>query len=224
MLFEDLRYVIHTGHIWFPESSVHELAILYGGLPVSIAQSLHEIEVQDGAILRISAASQVHEEREAGALDGAAASWTGIQLGKGDFAEGCSAVHTFVSVDLTYAEHEAAAQQQGAHIASMTNEEENSQMVALCGGRVFWCGAKRKGNGNGPGSEHWEWADASPWAFTKWAAGEPNNAGGREDRVQVYANGEWNDIHAGWRGPAVYKMEGMHHTGCDNMTGEVHAF
>ena len=62
--------------------------------------------------------------------------------------------------------------------------------------------------GNGPGPEHWEWSDGSPWEFTNWAPGEPNNAGNQEDRVQMYRHGTWNDLGRGHRTVGVYKKGG----------------
>ena len=72
----------------------------------------------------------------------------------------------------------------------------------------MWIGGKRIGRGNGPGANHWEWSDGKRWDFHNWFLGEPNNAGGRENCVQMYADGGWNDISADWRGPAIYKFQG----------------
>lgn len=45
----------------------------------------------------------------------------------------------------------------------------------------------------------WEWVTSEPWSFTNWAAGEPNNVGGNENRLHYFGNGNnrvstWNDI------------------------------
>ena len=37
------------------------------------------------------------------------------------------------------------------------------------------------------------WYDQSPITYTNWAPGEPNNSG-NEDYVQIYPNGQWNDL------------------------------
>lgn len=106
---------------------------------------------------------------------------------------------------LNFDQHEQAAQAWGGHVVSIANQQEFDHVRSLM--QVdMWVGAKRKGGGNGPGAQHWEWADAStPWEFTNWSPGEPNNAGGRENRVHMMQNGKWNDNHGGDQRPAVYK-------------------
>jgi len=38
----------------------------------------------------------------------------------------------------------------------------------------------------------WRWIDGSPWDFTQWSWGEPNNLGG-EDHLELWPSG-WNDL------------------------------
>lgn len=45
-------------------------------------------------------------------------------------------------------------------------------------------------------SDGWAWTDLSALGFTNWAQGEPNgdgHAGTREDCVEMYKDGKWND-------------------------------
>jgi len=39
----------------------------------------------------------------------------------------------------------------------------------------------------------WKWTDHSPWEFTSWGAGEPNNAGRIEDCLEHHMELIWND-------------------------------
>lgn len=174
-----LKNVIHTGHAWWPGRPEHELLLSFGGTPLDDAQTLDDIGAEDGAVIRINDIPE---------------------------AERLPAVpeYEFIPADMTFAEHEVQSDMTGRCVASVASEAQNAQLVAMCHGRVFWVGAKRINDDNGPGADHWQWSDATPWEYTNWAQGEPNNAGGREHHVQVYSNGQWNDIHADWKGPAVY--------------------
>ena len=93
----------------------------------------------------------------------------------------------------------------GGHLASIKSREELQFIQQQICGQPAWIGAVRHGSGNGPGAANWRWSDGTQWEFTNWAGGEPNNAGGREDRVQMYGqhDGKWNDIHSGWSGPGM---------------------
>ena len=112
---------------------------------------------------------------------------------------------------MSWQAHQDAAITWGGHLTSINSKEEQQHILDLCKGYqdCCWIGAKRKGTGNGPDGEHWEWCDGSPWTFTYWAPGEPNNAGGNEDRVTTWNElGQWNDIRQDWqRGVGVYKKQ-----------------
>ena len=106
--------------------------------------------------------------------------------------------------------HDERARAMGGNLASITSAEENEQVTRIASGNVVWIGGIRKGSGNGPGANHWYWSDGRPWTYTNWHPGEPNNyqIGGGENRVQLglQAARTWNDVHEGWRGPAVYQI------------------
>ena len=41
----------------------------------------------------------------------------------------------------------------------------------------------------------WQWITGEPWDYTNWDSPEPNEyANSGEDKLQIYANGYWNDI------------------------------
>ena len=38
----------------------------------------------------------------------------------------------------------------------------------------------------------WKWPDHTPWEFTSWAPGEPNNGGGNQDCLHSYCGHHWD--------------------------------
>ena len=116
--------------------------------------------------------------------------------------------YKFIPEEITWNEHDSLAMTMGGHLASITNAEENEQVTRIAGGKPVWIGGIRKGRGNGPGADNWYWTNGRPWSYTNWHPGEPNSSDGRENRVHLglQARGTWNDVHEGWRGPAVYEI------------------
>jgi hypothetical protein len=96
------------------------------------------------------------------------------------------------------------------HLATIASSEENSWIVqniilplnlAPINGEWFavWLGGYRDKNAINA-SDGWHWITGEPWAWTNWHPDEPNNAGGMERYLQMWAidsNGEtmgkWND-------------------------------
>ena len=108
---------------------------------------------------------------------------------------------------LTLEEHEEEAVAWGGHVTSITSSDELHQVQSLFKERDIIIGGLRKGSGNGNGPDHWEWTDGTPWQYENWAGGQPNNTRGRENRVQMRQNGQWNDVREDYRAPAVYKRK-----------------
>jgi hypothetical protein len=86
---------------------------------------------------------------------------------------------------MTWEEHEAEASNWGGHLCSIHSAGENQTVRQLHPDASFWTGGRRKGNDNGPGADHWEWSDGSPWDYTCWGQGQPDNCQGHQDRVCV---------------------------------------
>ena len=93
----------------------------------------------------------------------------------------------------------------------MQNKVENRYILSLAQDGC-WLGGKRKATSqapiseqHGPGSDHWEWSDGKPWEYNNWASGEPNNWDGKENRVEMWNCGSWNDCHEKNKQSAVYK-------------------
>ena len=111
---------------------------------------------------------------------------------------------------LSWGEHERRAVERGGHLASVHSEEENAEIRALCPSGGLWLGGTRRGGGNGPDAEHWAWSDGTPWDYTRWGRGQPDNAGGNQNRVWMgwpqQHDPTWDDVNEGHRIGAVYKV------------------
>ena len=114
--------------------------------------------------------------------------------------------YAFITEPLSWSAHEAAAIEWGGHLASVHSEQElffiQSNMESTT---HYYTGGKRTSN-NG-----WEWSDGSSFDYEGfWAAGEPNNWGGSEDRTMIFnlassRGGFMNDVSQYRTYSAVYK-------------------
>lgn len=111
---------------------------------------------------------------------------TGAALGGGTLA--------FCFSPRTYADAEADCVDQGGHLASIHSQEIQDNLVA----RAFevqvsswWIGLDDQAS-----EGDYAWTDGTPFDFSAWAGGEPNDAGGGEDcgHVTDWGGGAWNDI------------------------------
>jgi len=82
----------------------------------------------------------------------------------------------------------------GGEIACITDASENSFVSAtLESSGVSGAGRLVLGGRKCAGCD-WSWIDGTPWTFTAWRSGEPNNGG--ETRVEMFAGGigDWADV------------------------------
>ena len=94
---------------------------------------------------------------------------------------------------------QAFAQNLGANLVSIQSQDENNCIVSSLVNLglntltdVIWIGHNDEAT-----EGTFVWYDQSPVTYTNWAGGEPNNAGGNEDCVQIYPDGFWNDLPCG---------------------------
>lgn len=132
--------------------------------------------------------------------------WDPAAGGNGHWYE---AVHTG-PITWTDAELQASADR-GSHLASIASTAENDLCFGLVNQPQFWTvnvyncaigpwlgGYQTDKNSEPAGA--WAWSDGTPWSFTYWFPGEPNNSGGTEDVMHFfncYANTAeryWNDL------------------------------
>ncbi|MEQ2275125.1 hypothetical protein XENORESO_021066 [Xenotaenia resolanae] len=100
-----------------------------------------------------------------------------------------------------------------AMLVSILNKDEQAYVNSMVGtGKVAasWIGMRMVGIANG----QYMWVDLSPVTYTHWAPGEPNNANGEEQCVQMNRHqGGWNDANCGRAGAGYV---------CKKFPGDVH--
>uniref|UniRef100_A0A672NK09 Galactose-specific lectin nattectin-like n=1 Tax=Sinocyclocheilus grahami TaxID=75366 RepID=A0A672NK09_SINGR len=79
-----------------------------------------------------------------------------------------------------------------ANLASVHNKLDNDHLLSLVPSYTrFWVGAQ-----DGEQEGQWIWSDGSPFNYTSWCSGEPNNAGDAENCLELAhsSNQCWNDL------------------------------
>ncbi|KAM7392700.1 hypothetical protein PAMA_007697 [Pampus argenteus] len=101
-----------------------------------------------------------------------------------------------------------------ASLVSILSKDEQAYVNTMVGtGEVSaaWIGMRMFGTAGG----QYIWLDSSPVVYTHWAGGEPNNANGEEQCVQMNRHqGGWNDANCGRAGAGYVckKFPGDNHT------------
>ncbi len=70
---------------------------------------------------------------------------------------------------------------------------------------AYWLGVERVNSANN--NSGFRWLNGQTISYSNWAAGEPNNAGGIEDCVEVMPNGEWSDVPSSERMRFVLELD-----------------
>ncbi len=95
---------------------------------------------------------------------------------------------------ITWSASRDAAIARGGHLATISSAEENatvSTLVTALGGNVFLGGYQP--DPSSPTSEGWFWIDGSPWSYTNWNSGEPNDQGSPNESFLEMWGDTWND-------------------------------
>ena len=96
--------------------------------------------------------------------------------------------YKFVDEKISWTQAEAKCSSEGGNLASVPDEATNNFLVSIAPKRAFIGGYKKSDN-------TWAWSDGSPWSFSKWYKGEPNNHGGSEEVVELITDyGAWFDV------------------------------
>ncbi len=99
-------------------------------------------------------------------------------------------------VTLTWANAQAACKNWGGNLTALSSLAQQTaafnEAKAVCGTTgEFWIGLS-----DSAAEGKYVWADGTPYSFTNWSTGEPNNSGD-EDVIEAYlGDGKWNDILA----------------------------
>lgn len=137
-------------------------------------------------------------------MQGAITVWSTAAGGNGN---GYEVVEAPGGVDWTTAN--ATAVSMGGKLASITTQSENDFVFSLISGQSSLWVLDGLGSGIGPWlggfqgagagePNDFSWTDGEAFTFANWASGEPNNAGGIEDRIHFFGLGTliadtWND-------------------------------
>ena len=88
------------------------------------------------------------------------------------------------------------------------NTEAEQQTLTPLEARKTWIGLHRDPRNK----SQWLWVDGSSADYTNWDKGEPNDAGGTEDCVEMYSTSfltrKWNDNSCGFNNYYVCEISG----------------
>lgn len=77
----------------------------------------------------------------------------------------------------------------GGYLACVGGEREQKFIAKLAANKYYYLGAtdeKKEGV--------FVWIDGSPFEYTAWFEGQPNNYGGDEHYLATYNDGKWVDV------------------------------
>ncbi|XP_058866616.1 macrophage mannose receptor 1-like [Acipenser ruthenus] len=102
--------------------------------------------------------------------------------------------YTLIEELKTWTEAQQYCREHHTDLVSIKNASENEDLVKKAQGYSFWIGLF-----NNP----WKWShQGDNYTFHNWNTGEPNNAGGNENCVEIgvmgnqyLSRGEWNDVN-----------------------------
>jgi hypothetical protein len=113
---------------------------------------------------------------------------------------------------ITWNDAEGYAAAHGGYLVTIGSKEENAFVFKLVDEAAFWLNSPQ-GQSWGPWlggtksptattpADGWVWSHSNePFTYTNWARTEPDNDGGREDRLCFYGEGKsnrettWNDL------------------------------
>jgi Lectin C-type domain/HYR domain len=78
----------------------------------------------------------------------------------------------------------------GGHLVSVNNAAENAfvQTATVIASNIWLGGSDIAIEGT------FVWNNGDAFTYTNWDPGEPNSAGGNQDELQMYTNGNWDDV------------------------------
>ena len=86
----------------------------------------------------------------------------------------------------------------GGDLASIPDQETNELIMSLLPqSGTYWIG------GTDAASEGvWQWSDGTPWVYTNWRSGQPDNSGGGQHYLFILGPGE---VHGQWSDYEEYR-------------------
>lgn len=148
--------------------------------------------------------------------------WTTESGGNGHWYEA-----VLVLNGITWPDANVAAIAAGGYLVAITSESENQFAYSLVSDNDDFWFIGPNGNGKGPWlgglrvpDEGWQWGTGEAFAYTNWAAGQPDDAFGIENNIQFFQyqsliGSSWNDYAGeipadnwmGYRRPHGYIVE-----------------
>ncbi|XP_035999355.1 galactose-specific lectin nattectin [Fundulus heteroclitus] len=89
----------------------------------------------------------------------------------------------FVKQQKDWYEAEKACNRFGGHLASIRTQDEHEFINDLT---LKETGSNTRAWVGGHKGRVWTWSDGSPFTFSSWSPGEPNNAGGNENCMRIH--------------------------------------
>ncbi len=102
--------------------------------------------------------------------------------------------HEYLLFDdaMTWSEAKIKAEELGGNLVTITSQDEQSlieEMMQSGQRDAYFIGGTDEGH-----EGTFTWITGEVFGLAKWAGGEPNNAAGSENYLEVYRSGFWNDI------------------------------
>ncbi|XP_032381479.1 ladderlectin [Etheostoma spectabile] len=111
----------------------------------------------------------------------------------------------YVARPMTWAKAEKNCQYLGGNLASVRSLDEyhKIQIMILTGRhgyKVTWIGGS-----DAHEEKHWFWSDGTPFRYTNWCRGQPDNSWGRQHCLQMNYGAQkcWDDNNCSARRPSV---------------------
>ena len=140
-------------------------------------------------------------------VDAVLVQWTTSAGGNGHFYEA-----VLFSAPLTWQAARDDAIAKGGDLVSISSAAENAFVFSLIDSTEYWTlagphnygpwiGGYQVDNTSEP-SGNWAWSDGTPWTFTAWASGQPDNNGAAEHHAHYFVPSNtraatWNDWTGG---------------------------
>ncbi len=95
----------------------------------------------------------------------------------------------------TWTEAKEKCEAMGGHLVTISSVAEQKQVLEILKTKnAYWIGAARE-------KDSWHWIDNTPFSYTNWGVGEPNNQASVESYAEIircnykhFSAGKWNDL------------------------------
>ncbi|XP_031158482.1 ladderlectin-like [Sander lucioperca] len=111
----------------------------------------------------------------------------------------------YVPRRMTWAKAEKNCESLGGNLASVHNimEYHNLQRLIMTNSHEYketWIGGT-----DAQKEKQWIWSDGTPFHYSNWCRGEPNNLGGRQNCLQINVGAQkcWDDLQCDSQRPSV---------------------